>query len=257
MSGSRRKQSRHSEESEDRPPPRAPEEEGREAPAEPVGEEPASVGNKTVPSGKEAPSAPGAGAVPSETPEAAPAESRRESKDLKDRLQRLAADFSNYQKRMQRRLEEEKREAVRDLLRDLLPVLDNFDRALAAADESGDAEAFREGVRMVHDQLLEALARHGVVPIEAAGRRFDPEHHEAVAHVPSQEHPSGRVIDEVQRGYRHGEWTLRPSRVAVSRGPAEPEASESDEQGEAGAEDDASSRGRQTSRDREGADSAS
>jgi len=172
--------------------------------------------------------APGAGAedgqAPPETLEAALEASRREVQDLKDRLQRLAADFSNYQKRMPRRLEEEKREAVRAFLRDLLPVIDNFERALASADEGADPEAFHQGVRMVHDQLLVALARHGVEPIDAAGRRFDPEHHEAVAHVPSEEHPSGHVIDEVQRGYRHGDRTLRPSRVAVSRGPAEPEA---------------------------------
>ena len=171
-----------------------------------------------------------------ETPQDTVEESRREVQDLKDRLQRVAADFSNYQKRMQRRLEDEKREAVRDFLRDLLPVIDNFERALASADEGGDPEAFRQGVRMVHDQLLAALAQHGVEPIDAAGRRFDPEHHEAVAHLPSEEHPSGHVIDEVQRGYRHGDRTLRPSRVAVSRGPAEgegaePERAESDEGG--------------------------
>lgn len=179
--------------------------------------------------------APGAEAAdeppPPETLETTLAESQREVQDLKDRLQRLAADFSNYQKRMQRRLEGEKREAVRSFLRDLLPVIDNFERALASADEGGDPEAFRQGVRMVHAQLLAALAQHGVEPIDAAGRRFDPEHHEAVAHVPSEEHPSGHVIDEVQRGYRHGDRTLRPSRVAVSRGPAEAEA------GEAGADE--------------------
>jgi len=196
------------------PPPPAPEQEGTETPA-----------------GEGPPSEPEAAAeqTRAETLEASLAQSQQECRDLKDRLQRLAADFSNYQKRMQRRLQEEKREAVRDLLRDLLPVLDNFDRALAAADEGGDAETFRQGVRMVHDQLHETLGRHGVEPIEAAGRRFDPEHHEAVAHVPSEEHPSGRVIDEVQRGYRHGERTLRPSRVAVSRGPAGGEAAETNE----------------------------
>jgi molecular chaperone GrpE len=167
-----------------------------------------------------------------ETLEATLEESRREVRDLKDRLQRVAADFSNYQKRMQRRLDEEKREAVRDFLRDLLPVIDNFERALASADEGGDPEAFRQGVRMVHDQLLAALARHGVEPIDAAGRRFDPEHHEAVAHVPSEEHPSGHVIGEVQRGYRHGDRTLRPSRVAVSRGPAEGEEAEPEGSGQ-------------------------
>ncbi|MFO8012652.1 MAG: nucleotide exchange factor GrpE [Phycisphaerae bacterium] len=194
--------------------------------------------------GEAAPDAPSPGAEAADEP-AAPEtletpleESRREVQDLKDRLQRLAADFSNYQKRMQRRLEEEKREAVRAFLRDLLPVIDNFERALAAADEGGDPAAFHQGVCLVHDQLLEALARHGVEPIDAAGRRFDPEHHEAVAHVPSEEHPSGHVIDEVQRGYRHGDRTLRPSQVAVSRGPAEGEGGEDEDARAEGAESD-------------------
>ena len=219
MSGRGHKKHRRPGEAEDHPPPATPEPQEREAAAEPAGE-------GAAPGAP--PRRPDAGAeqtIP-ETLEARLAERERERRDLVDRLQRLAADFSNYQKRMQRRLVEEKREAVGDLLRDLLPVLDNFERALASADEGGDAEAFREGVRMVHDQLVETLARHGVEPIQAAGRRFDPEHHEAVAHVPSQEHPNGHVIDEVQRGYRHGDRTLLASRVAVSRGPAEPEAAD-------------------------------
>jgi len=247
MSGSGHKKHRRPGEAEVHPPPATPESEEREAAAEPAAHG-APPGEPDE--GAEQPTL--------ETLEARLAESERERRDMVDRLQRLAADFSNYQKRMQRRLVEEKREAVGDLLRDLLPVLDNFERALASADEGGDAEAFREGVRMVHDQLLGALARHGVEPIDAAGRRFDPEHHEAIAHVPSDEHPIGHVVDEVQRGYRHGDRTLRASRVAVSRGPAGSEAD--DEQAGDGALGDASRERKQAdepkpppSRDRKGA----
>jgi molecular chaperone GrpE len=219
MSRKRHQKPRHSDEADDRPAPRDPERAARED---------AEVGQEAAPDAPPPEAEAADGQAPPDTLEAGLAESQREVQDLKDRLQRLAADFSNYQKRMQRRLEEEKREAVREFLRDLLPVIDNFERALAAADEGGDPASFHQGVRLVHDQLIEALARHGVEPIDAAGRRFDPEHHEAVAHVPSEEHPSGHVIDEVQRGYRHGDRTLRPSRVAVSRGPAEAEAGESE-----------------------------
>jgi len=189
----------------------------------------------------------GADRATPEALEAQLAEKQRECQDLLDRLQRLAADFSNYQKRSQRRLADEKREAVRALLRDLLPVIDNFERAIASAEEKHDAETLLAGVRIVHDQLLEVLARHGVEPIEAAGLRFDPERHEAVAHLPSEEHPRGHVIEEVQRGYRHKDQTLRPSRVAVSRGPAD---AEGDEEEEADSEPDDDP----TSRDREGAE---
>ncbi|MBL7140456.1 MAG: nucleotide exchange factor GrpE [Planctomycetes bacterium] len=153
----------------------------------------------------------------------------RERVELVDRLQRLAAEFSNYQKRTERRLREEQREAVRGLVLDLLPAIDNFERALASAAEGHDFEALFAGVRLVHDQLLAALRKHGIEPIEASGRRFDPEHHEAVAHVPSDEHPSGHVIGEVQRGYRFGERTLRASRVAVSSGSAEADAGDEGE----------------------------
>jgi len=149
------------------------------------------------------------------------AQKERERVELLERFQRLAAEFSNYQKRAERRLHDESREAVRNLVLDLLPVIDNFERALASAQQGHDFEALFDGVRLVHDQLLAALKKHGVEPIEAAGGRFDPEHHEAVAHVPSDEHPSGHVIDEIQRGYRFGDRTLRASRVAVSSGAAQ------------------------------------
>ncbi len=140
-------------------------------------------------------------------------------RQLTERLQRLAADYANFQKRSQRRLQEEQAEALRRLVCDLLPVVDNFERALEAARAEGRDDPFYQGICLVHDQLMEVLGRHGVEPIEAAGRPFDPRHHEAVAHVPSHEHPSGHVIQEVQRGWRHGDRTLRASRVAVSAGP--------------------------------------
>jgi len=160
-----------------------------------------------------------AGQAPPAADEAQAGGADAERRQLTERLQRLAADFSNYQKRMQRRLAEERREAVGNLVRDLLPVLDNFERALAAAEEKPDAQALYDGVRMVHDQWIDALTKHGVEPIQTAGQPFDPEHHEAVAHVPSDDMPTGHVIGEVQRGYRHGDRTLRASRVAVSSGP--------------------------------------
>jgi len=167
--------------------------------------------------------APEAVAHPGEISQAL-AEKERERVELVDRLQRLAAEFSNYQKRMERRVQDESREAVRSLVLDLLPVIDNFERAIESAEKGHDFRALFDGVRLVHDQLLAALRKHGVEPIEAAGGRFDPEHHEAVAHLPSDEHASGQVIDEVQRGYRFGDRTLRASRVAVSRGSGQDDA---------------------------------
>jgi len=145
----------------------------------------------------------------------------RECEELLERLKRATADYLNYQKRMERRLDEVKRFAARDLLLDVLPVLDNFERALKHAEEKPEFESLLQGVRLVHEQLLAALRKHGVERIEARGKPFDPAHHEAVAQLPSEEHPEGHVAGEMQAGYRLHDQTLRPSRVAVSSGMAE------------------------------------
>ena len=142
----------------------------------------------------------------------------KECDELLDQLKRLAAEYSNYQKRMERNFQEEKRMAVRALALDLLPVLDNFERALGHAGAEASAESLKAGIQAVHEQFLAALRKHGVTPFEAHGKAFDPEHHEAVALMSSGEHPEGSVIEEVQKGYRlHGQ-TIRPSRVTVSGG---------------------------------------
>ena len=156
----------------------------------------------------------------------------RECEELLARLQRTTADYLNYQRRADRRLGEAKREAVRDLLLDLLPAIDNFERALAAVETEPDFRALRDGIRLVHDQLVSAIEKHGARKIEAVGQPFDPERHEAAAHVPSDEHPEGHVAEVIQTGYQlHGE-TLRASRVAVSSGkPAEPKTDRPGEQG--------------------------
>jgi molecular chaperone GrpE len=142
----------------------------------------------------------------------------RECRNLVDQLQRLAAEYSNYQKRMQRVMDDEKQRAIGEVVLDLLPAIDNFERALAAAQEKPGFGSLLEGVRLVHAQLLAGLKKHGITPIEAYDKPFDPEHHEAVAHVPSQEHAAGRVIQEMHKGYLFDGRILRPSRVAVSKG---------------------------------------
>jgi molecular chaperone GrpE len=144
----------------------------------------------------------------------------KEAADLLDQLRRLAAEYSNYQKRIERHMQDEKALAVRGLVLDLLPVLDNFDRALAAAGDPANTKPVIEGMTLAHTQLMTALAKHGVTPVEAAGQTFDPEHHEAIVCLPSDEHCQGKVIEQMQRGYQLHGRTIRPARVAVSGGPA-------------------------------------
>ncbi len=144
-----------------------------------------------------------------------------ERDELNDQLLRLRAEFDNYRKRTARDTEQIRKRAAEGLLRDLLPVSDNLERALEHAD--GDPGGFAEGVGMVLAQLREVLAKSGLEPIDALGEAFDPNVHEALSHLPSEEHPADAVMEEYLRGYRVGDFVLRPAQVVVSSGPPEPQ----------------------------------
>ena len=132
-------------------------------------------------------------------------------------LKRLAADFENYRKRVARDQESLVARAHERLVKELLPVLDDLERALAAAEEHEEA-TLEEGVRLVHRELAAALQREGLAEIETNGH-FDPHVHEALLAQPS-EAEEGSVIQVVQKGYRLGDHVLRPARVVVA-GPGE------------------------------------
>jgi molecular chaperone GrpE len=134
---------------------------------------------------------------------------------------RSQAELENYRKRVQREADEARRYQAQPLARDVLPVLDNLRRAITAAEEGGDTAGLVDGVRLVLKQLEDALARHGIQPIEAVGQPFDPHLHEAVQQVASPDQPPLNVVQEFQRGYRLHDRVLRPSQVVVSSGPPE------------------------------------
>jgi molecular chaperone GrpE len=139
---------------------------------------------------------------------------RRERDDLRDRLLRASAEFDNYRKRTDRERRELSEGASVDLIRDVLPILDDFERALAAP--GWDANT-RRGVELIHRQLLDTLRRRGVEPLEVVGTNFDPAWHEAVAAEPANGRPDDEVTAEVRRGYRIGQRLLRPAQVKVAR----------------------------------------
>jgi molecular chaperone GrpE len=130
-------------------------------------------------------------------------------------LKRVAADFENYRKRMARDQEGLVARAHERLVKELLPVLDDLERALEAAAQHEEAK-LEEGVRLVHRELVEALAREGLVEVETDGQ-FDPHVHEALVSQPSEQE-DGSVIEVLQKGYRLGDRVLRPARVVVSQG---------------------------------------
>src|SRR5207249_11368661 len=132
-------------------------------------------------------------------------------------LKRVAADFENYRKRVARDQESLAARAHERLVKELLPVLDDLERALAAAEEHEEGK-LEEGVRLVHRSLRDALTREGLAEIETNGR-FDPHVHEALLSQPS-EAEEGSVLEVLQKGYRLGDRVVRPARVVVAA-PAE------------------------------------
>jgi molecular chaperone GrpE len=143
------------------------------------------------------------------------AEVERERDEYLNDLKRVAADFENYRKRVARDQEGLVARAHERIVKELLPVLDDLERALEAAAEHEEAK-LEEGVRLVHRELVEALAREGLVEGETDGP-FDPHVHEALLSQPSEKE-DGSVIEVLQKGYRLGDRVLRPARVVVSQG---------------------------------------
>ena len=135
----------------------------------------------------------------------------------KDKNVRLYADFENFRRRMERERLETWARAEHEILAALLPVVDNFDRAMAQA---GD-DPFSEGVRMVHSSLIDFLAKREVTTIATVGEPFDTAIHEAVAYQPSPDAEEGIIIYETRRGYMVGHSVLRPASVIVSSGKPE------------------------------------
>ena len=140
---------------------------------------------------------------------AAEAEAQAHLNDLK----RLAAEFENYRKRVAREQESVSVRAAERLVKELLPIVDDLERALAAAEEHEEAK-LEEGVRLVHRQLAGVLEREGLTEIPTGGR-FDPHVHEALLSQPSDE-DEGTVIEVLQKGYSLGDRVLRPARVVIA-----------------------------------------
>jgi molecular chaperone GrpE len=143
--------------------------------------------------------------------------------------QRTRADFENYRKRAAREAAAAQERGITKLAKELLPAVDNLDRALQAAHaaavgnsdgtgqaDNGTAATLVSGIKLVHDDVIAALARAGIEGFSPEGERFDPQLHEAVAQIPAEGAESGTVVEVYQRGYRLGEVVIRPARVVVA-----------------------------------------
>jgi molecular chaperone GrpE len=142
-----------------------------------------------------------------------------EREELKDQLLRKAAEFDNYRKRSEKEYAQLVANANAELITELLPVVDDLERSLQSCKESKDKdyESLQKGVELIYKNLMKALEKHGVKPIEALGQSFDPEKHDALLQVDSSDYPPGTVIEEHLKGYMMNGRVLRHSQVLVSK----------------------------------------
>lgn len=146
--------------------------------------------------------------------------------ELEDKLIRRSAEFENYKKRTARQFDEIVQAANDRIILEFLEVIDNFDRSFEHDDET-NFESFKEGVKLIHNQMKGLLEKYNITPIEAVGVPFDPNLHEAMMQVESDEYEEGNVVMEINKGYKMGSRVIRHSRVGVAK-PKEEEKEEVD-----------------------------
>ena len=136
---------------------------------------------------------------------------------LKEQWMRVAADFDNFRKRTRRDIDDAKKAGREELLKELLPVFDNLERAMQSAGRAQNVKAVSDGLSMVLKQFTDVLGRVGITKVKTIGTAFDPQIHEAIQQVETDEHPVGTVVAEVQPGYVHGERLVRAAMVVVAK----------------------------------------
>ncbi|MDY0340869.1 MAG: nucleotide exchange factor GrpE [Coriobacteriia bacterium] len=143
---------------------------------------------------------------------------RKEAGRHLETAQRLQAEFDNFRKRVTREQEDALKRAGQRIITEVLPALDNLERALAHAEESGETTEFVTGVQMVRQQILDVFGKEGVERIDPVGEAFDPNEHQAVGQVKREDVPEGTCVEMYQCGYRMHGRVLRPAAVVVSAG---------------------------------------
>jgi molecular chaperone GrpE len=160
-------------------------------------------------------------AAPADEAAAAPAAgtaAEEQLREAQDRVLRVQAELENFRKRSRREYEEAQRYREIDLLRDILPVLDNVQRAIEAADKAADVESLRAGFRMTAQQIEKLLDAHGCRTIATDGAPFDPAVHDAILHQPVNGTPPGTIVATASRGYTLHDRVVRPAQVIVAKG---------------------------------------
>jgi molecular chaperone GrpE len=141
---------------------------------------------------------------------------REQVEESNNRLLRLQADYDNFRRRTRQEKEDFAKYASQRLIEMLVPVIDNFERALQAAQTNNDFDSFAKGVDMIFRQFDQVLSNEGLQRMETVGKPFNPEYHQAVMQVESEEHEEGIIVEELQKGYILKDKVIRPAMVKVS-----------------------------------------
>lgn len=144
------------------------------------------------------------------------AQKSNEIKELKDKWLRSVAEFENYRKRSHKEWELLKQHSKTEVILEILSVVDDFERAFAVVEGSGEDE-FVQGIRLIHNNLMQVLTKLGVSEAEAQGVPFDPRYHEAISQVESDTAESGSVVEVVEKGYLFDDTVIRPAKVVVAK----------------------------------------
>ena len=155
------------------------------------------------------------GQEPQEELSAKLAEETARAEEYLQMLQRTQADFENFRRRTRQEKEDALKYCSQRVMTNLLPVLDNFERAMASGGD--DVQSLKSGMELIFRQLKDVLEKEGLAPMEAVGAEFDPTRHEAVMQVESSEHPDNTVAEELQKGYLLVDRVIRPAMVKVAK----------------------------------------
>ncbi len=178
--------------------------------AEVIEPEEAAAGEAAQPEGE------GAAEDAAQEPEDELVAAQAQAAEMRDRYLRLQAEWDNYRKRTAAEREQEKVRASEKLVKDLIPVIDDLERAIDHAKQSGEGGSLTEGVEAVLTKWLQIFEKHKVTQIEAVGEQFDPNKHQAVGTQPDDSVPEETVVNVYQKGYQMGERVLRPAMVVTS-----------------------------------------
>lgn len=143
-------------------------------------------------------------------------ESKAQAAEYLDGWQRARAEFANYKKRIEREREQMQQNLAGEILKRYLPVVDDLELALKNRPQQGEGASWAEGIELIYRKMLSILEAQGVTPMQAEGQMFDPNLHEAVTRIQSDQHESDQIVEVVQQGYLIGDRVLRPARVVIA-----------------------------------------